>query len=129
VQLKLGQRRPKTCDRHRWIVTKGRWLVFAALILATLATAWVGLSYDRGVDYGIQTGPPLVALTVFNVDVPAGTDLDQLIKEDQLRIMQVPPDAVGDGTVTSAAGAQAQYRGHPGRRADPDGRLKNEADR
>jgi hypothetical protein len=50
--------------------------------LATLATAWVGLSYDRGVDYGIQTGPPLVALTVFNVDVPAGTDLDQLIKDD-----------------------------------------------
>jgi hypothetical protein len=37
----------------------------------------VGLYYDRGVDYDPKIGGPLVALTVFNVDVPAGTDLDR----------------------------------------------------
>lgn len=112
-------------------MTKGRWLVAAALILATLAIAWVGLYYDRGVDYDPKIGGPLVALTVFNVDVPASTDLDQLIKDDQLRIIQVPPDAVVDGAVTSVD--QLEHRRNTvaiqAGEQIPTGRLKNEADR
>jgi Flp pilus assembly protein CpaB len=57
--------------------------------------------YPDGVIEEPKILAPLVAVTVFAVDVPAGTDLDQLIKDDQLRIIQVPPDAVVDGAVTS----------------------------
>jgi pilus assembly protein CpaB len=35
------------------------------------------------------------------VDLPARTDLDQLIKDDQFRIIQVPEGVVVDGAVTS----------------------------
>jgi Flp pilus assembly protein CpaB len=80
-------------------VTKGRWLIVVAVILATLATAGV-LLYDRGVDYLPKTGS-MVTVTVFEVDVPAGTDLDQLIKNDQLRLIEIPHDAVIDGAVIS----------------------------
>jgi Flp pilus assembly protein CpaB len=38
---------------------------------------------------------------VSEVDIPARTDLDQLIKDDQFRIIQVPQDVVVDGAVTS----------------------------
>jgi Flp pilus assembly protein CpaB len=35
------------------------------------------------------------------VDIPAGTDLNQLIKDDQFKLIEVPLDVVDDGTVTS----------------------------
>jgi hypothetical protein len=34
------------------------------------------------------------------MDIPAGTDLDQLIKGDQSRLIQVPLGVGDDGTVT-----------------------------
>ena len=81
-------------------MTKVRWVVVVfVLILASLATAGM-LLYSRGVD-GLKTGPSMVAVIVFEVDVPAGTDLDQLIKNDQLRLIEIPHDAVIDGAVTS----------------------------
>ena len=38
---------------------------------------------------------------VSKVDIPARTDLDQLIKDDQFRAIEVPQDAVVGGAVTS----------------------------
>jgi Flp pilus assembly protein CpaB len=35
------------------------------------------------------------------VDIPAGTDLNELIKNDQLRLIEIPQNAVVDGAVTS----------------------------
>ena len=78
---------------------KGRGLVvFLALILATLATAGVFM-YTRGAQPS-KTGTE-VQVVVSKVDVAARTDLDQLIKDDQFRIIQVPESVVVDGAVTS----------------------------
>jgi pilus assembly protein CpaB len=80
---------------------KGRGLVvLLALILATVATAGVFL-YTRGVKEDVRTGGTMVQVVVSNVDIPARTDLDQLIKNDQFRIVQVPESVVVDGAVTS----------------------------
>ena len=80
---------------------KGRGLVvFLALILATLATAGVFM-YSRGVKDQANTGGTMVQVVVSKVDLPARSDLDQLIKEDQFKIVQVPADVVVSGAVTS----------------------------
>jgi pilus assembly protein CpaB len=80
---------------------KGRGLVvFLALILATLATAGVFM-YSRGVQEEAKSGGTMVQVVVSKVDVPARTNLDQLIKDDQFRIIQVPETVVVDGAVTS----------------------------
>jgi len=80
---------------------KGRGLVvFLALILATLATAGVFM-YSRGVKEDVKTGGTMVPVVVSNVDIPARSDLDQLIKDDQFKIIQVPASVVVDGAVTS----------------------------
>jgi len=66
------------------IVTKTGWFVVVLLfILATVATVGV-FKYSRGVELPVDDDP-MVAVVVSQVDVPAGTDLNQLIKNDQLR--------------------------------------------
>ena len=83
---------------HRGIVTRGRGLVvFLALILTTLVTAGV-LLYARPMHE--QTGL-MVPVLVSKVDIPARTNLDQLIKDDQFRIILIPASVVVDGAVTS----------------------------
>ena len=80
------------------IVMNGRGLVVvSALILATLATAGVFM-YSRGVQE--PTGGQVVVVLISKVDIPARTDLDQLIKDDQFRLIEVPLNVVDDGTVT-----------------------------
>ena len=80
---------------------KGRGLVvLLALILATLATVGVFM-YSRGVQEEAKTGGTMVAVVVSKVDLPARTDLDPLIKDDQFKIIQVPESVVVDGAVTS----------------------------
>ena len=80
---------------------KGRGLVvFLALILATLATAGVFM-YSRGVKEDVQTGGTMVPVVVTKVDIPARSDMDQLIADDQFSIIQVPASVVVDGAVTS----------------------------
>jgi pilus assembly protein CpaB len=80
---------------------KGRALVVVlALILATVATAGVFM-YSRGVQKEANTGGVMVSVVVSNVDLPARTDLDALIKDDQFKTIQVPASVVVDGAVTS----------------------------
>jgi pilus assembly protein CpaB len=80
---------------------KGRGLVvFLALILATLATAGVFM-YSRGVQEEAKTGGTMAQVVVSKVDLPARTDLDQMIKDDQFKIIQVPVGVVVDGAITS----------------------------
>lgn len=79
---------------------KGRGLVvFLALVLATLATVGVFL-YANGVKEEAQTGE-MLAVVVSKVDIPANTDLNVLIQEDQFKIIQIPEVAVVEGAVTS----------------------------
>ena len=80
------------------IVVNGRGLVVvSALILATLATAGVFM-YARGVP---DTGGSMVVVLVSKVDIPARTKLDQVIKDDQFRLIWIPQDVVVHGAVTS----------------------------
>ena len=80
---------------------KGRgFVVVLALILATLATVGVFM-YSRGVQEEAKSGGTMVPVVVTQVDVPARTDLDQLIKDDQFKIIEVPAGVVVDGAVTS----------------------------
>jgi pilus assembly protein CpaB len=80
---------------------KGRGLVvFLALILATLATAGVFM-YSRGVEEEAKSGGTMTQVVVSKVDLPARSDLDQLIKDDQFKIVQVPEGVVVSGAVTS----------------------------
>jgi Flp pilus assembly protein CpaB len=70
-----------------------------ALILATLATVGVFL-YSRGVKEEARQGGDLVTVVVSNVDIPANSDLNQFIAEDQFRALEVPRDAVIQDAVT-----------------------------
>jgi pilus assembly protein CpaB len=79
---------------------KGRgFVVFLALILATLATVGVFM-YTRGVKEEAPAGTQ-VQVVVSDVAIPARTDLDQLIKDDQFKIIQVPENVLVDGAITS----------------------------
>lgn len=80
---------------------KGRGVVvFLALILATLATAGVFL-YARGVQEDAQAGGSMVSVVVSKVDIPARTDMNELIKDNRFEIIEVPETAVVGGAVTS----------------------------
>lgn len=74
-------------------------VVVLALILATIATAGVFL-YSRGVKQEAIKGGDLQDVIVAKVDIPANTDLDQLIGAGQFELLQVPVDAVVNGAVT-----------------------------
>ena len=83
-------------------MTKGRWLVVVVVLtLAALATSGVFL-YSDGVQLPATVGGPMVQVVVSKVDIPAGTDLNELIKGDQFRIIRIPGEAVVvDRPVTS----------------------------
>jgi hypothetical protein len=100
----LADRRPKDLsDENGRSVMKGRRLVVVlGLILATLATVGV-LAMPAGFDDDVDHGRPMVGVVVSKVDIPAGTDMDRLIKDDQFR--------VHPGT----AGRRGRRRGHLGR--------------
>ncbi len=77
-------------------------VVVLALILATLATAGVFL-YSQGVKEDAVNGGDMVTVVVSKVDVPANTDLNQLVADDQFRTLEVPRDAVIADAVTEVA--------------------------
>ena len=80
---------------------RGRALVVVlALILATLATAGVFL-YARGVEQDAESGGTMVPVIVSKVDIPARSDLDELIEAEEFKVIEVPQVAVVGGAVTS----------------------------
>ena len=82
-------------------MTKVRWLVVVfVLILAALATGGVVL-YADGVPGPATARGPMVPVVVSDVDIPAKTHLNRLIKDDQFRIIQIPEPARIDGAITS----------------------------
>jgi hypothetical protein len=95
------RRRPTSVSEGaHGIATKGRWLVVGTLIVTTMATAGV-VAYSRRVEIARAINERNVAVVVFDVDIPAGTDLDQVIRNEQLEIVQVPAYVIVGGTVTS----------------------------
>lgn len=92
---------------------RGRALVVVlALVLATLATAGVFL-YARGVEEDARSGGAMVSVVVSEVDIEARTDLNQLIEDDQFRLIEVPEVAVVDGAVTSLEQLQGKHNSVP----------------
>ena len=74
-------------------------VVVLALILATVATAGVFL-YTRGVKEDARTGGELTNVIVAKEDIPANTDLNQLISQDQFVAVEVRSDTLVEGAVT-----------------------------
>jgi Flp pilus assembly protein CpaB len=80
---------------------KSRSLVVAgALVLALLATAGVFL-YVSNVKHEAETGGTLATVLVSSTDIPAGTQLTDLVDRGAFVSEQVPSDAVVQGAVTS----------------------------
>jgi Flp pilus assembly protein CpaB len=77
------------------------------LILATLATAGVFL-YSKGVKENAVEGGDLRDVVVSTVDIPANSDLNQFIRDDQFKIIQVPSDTLIDDPVTQISQLQNQ---------------------
>lgn len=74
-------------------------VVVLALILAVLATVGVFL-YARGVREDARTGGDLTTVVVSKVDIPANSDLNQYISDDQFVTQEFPTDTVIDGAIT-----------------------------
>lgn len=85
-------------------------VVVLALILATIATGAVFL-YSRGVRQDAIKGGDLRDVIVSKVDIPANTELDELIAASQFELLQVPVDAVVSGAVTDLSQLRGQRNG------------------
>jgi len=82
-------------------------VVVLALILATLATAGVFL-YSRGVKENAIEGGDLRDVVVATVDVPANSELNEFIRENQFKVIQVPEDTLIEDPVTQISQLQNQ---------------------
>ncbi len=80
-------------------------VVVLALILATLATVGVFL-YSRGVKEDARQGGDLVTVVVSKVDIPANSDMNQFVAEDQFKALEVPRDAVIQDAITQISQLQ-----------------------
>jgi Flp pilus assembly protein CpaB len=74
-------------------------VVVLALVLATLATVGVFL-YASGVKEDAESGGSLRAVIVSKVDIPANSDLNQYISDDQFETRMFPEDTIIEGVVT-----------------------------
>jgi Flp pilus assembly protein CpaB len=77
-------------------------VVMLALVLATLATAGVFL-YSRGVKEDARQGGDLATIVVSTVDIPANTDLNNLIRDEMFTTTDVPRDALIDDPITQVS--------------------------
>ena len=74
-------------------------VVVLALILATLATVGVFL-YSRGVKSDALEGGDVVQVVVSKVDIPANSDLNAFIEDEQFGLQELPADAVVADAIT-----------------------------
>lgn len=72
---------------------RSRGLVIAVAFLLAMSATFVVYLYMRGVEER-STGGELIAVVVSDEDIPAGTQLDELLAEDHFSTIRVPEDAV-----------------------------------
>jgi len=77
-------------------------VVVLALILATLATVGVFL-YSRGVKEDALEGGDVVQVIVSKVDIPANSDLNAFIEDEQFALQDLPADAVVEDAITDVS--------------------------
>ena len=78
---------------------KSRGLVIMVAFLLAMSATFVVYLYMRGVEER-STGGSMVSVVVSDQDIPAGTQLDELVAEDVFSNLRVPEDAVVRGAVT-----------------------------
>jgi hypothetical protein len=83
------RRRPKSLSEKAQWMTKGRWPVVAVLILTTMATTGI-VVYSHHVEISPVGHELMAAVVVSEVDIPARTGLNKLIKRDQFRLILIP---------------------------------------
>lgn len=79
---------------------RSRGLVVAVAFLLAMSATFVVYLYMRGLEKQ-TTGGEMVAVVVATEDIPAGTQLDELLAEDRFEARRVPEDAVVRGAVMS----------------------------
>lgn len=79
---------------------RSRGLVIAVAFLLAMSATFVVYLYMRGIE-NRSTGGEMVAVVVSDEDIPAGTQLDELIAEDHFSTVRVPEDAVVRDAVLS----------------------------
>ncbi len=79
---------------------RSRGLVIAVAFLLAMSATFVVYLYMRGLEKR-STGGDMVTVVVSSEDVPAGTQLDELVAEERFDTLRVPEDAVVRGAVTN----------------------------
>lgn len=79
---------------------RSRGLVVAVAFMLAMSATFVVYLYMRGLEKK-TTGGEMVAVVVATEDIPAGTQLDELLAEDRFETRRVPEDAVVRGAVMS----------------------------
>jgi len=82
-------------------------VVVLALILATIATVGVFL-YSRGVKDDALAGGDVVQVVVSKVDIPANSDLNAFIEDEQFALQDLPADAVVEDAITDISQLQGR---------------------
>ena len=82
-------------------------VVVLALILATIATVGVFL-YSRGVKDDALAGGDVVQVVVSKVDIPANSDLNAYIEDEQFALQDLPADAVVEDAITDISQLQGR---------------------
>ena len=91
---------------------RSRGLVIAVAFLLAMSATFVVYLYMRGVEQR-STGGQMVSVVVSDEDIPAGTQLDELIAEEHFSSLRVPEDAVVRGAVTSVQQLQGRETSAP----------------
>lgn len=91
---------------------RSRGLVIAVAFLLAMSATFVVYLYMRGVEQR-STGGEMVAVVVSDEDIPAGTQLDELIAEDHFSTIRVPEDAVVRDAVLTVQSLQGRETSAP----------------
>jgi len=91
---------------------RSRGLVIAVAFLLAMSATFVVYLYMRGVERR-STGGQMVAIVVSDEDIPAGTQLDELIAEDHFSTIRVPEGAVVRDAVLSVQSLQGRETSAP----------------
>jgi pilus assembly protein CpaB len=87
---------------------RSRGLVVALAVLLAVAAAGAVVLYTNGVKKAAESGGSLTTVIVATQDIPANTNLDDLIQNGGFKELSVPADAVVDGAITSLAELRGQ---------------------
>lgn len=91
---------------------RSRGLVIAVAFLLAMSATFVVYLYMRGVEQR-SSGGDMVAVVVSDEDIPAGTQLDELIAEERFSTIRVPEDAVVRDAVLNVQSLQGRETSAP----------------